>query len=122
MTDAIAKTITADETAMHSVAEAIRDAATTASEHASEHAATKVKRSASEAGPKALETISRITKPGRRDGNAAAASVFVANIAPGILVMLADTDAGTVERSIEGDSNITRPRGYRDLRFIRLGV
>jgi hypothetical protein len=71
MTDEIAKTITADETAMHSVVEAMRDAATTTSEHASEHAA-KVKRSASEAGLKALETISRITKPGRRDGNAAA--------------------------------------------------
>jgi hypothetical protein len=49
-------------------------------------------------------------------------SVFVANIGPGILVMPADTDAGTVERSIECDSNITRPRGHRDLRFIRLGV
>jgi len=36
--------------------------------------------------------------------------------------MLADTDAGTIERSIECDSNIAWPRGYRDLRFIRLWV
>jgi hypothetical protein len=63
MTVAIAKTITADEAAMQSVAEAIRDAATTASEHASEHAA-RVRQSASEAGPKALETISRMVYTG----------------------------------------------------------
>ena len=44
---------------MHSVSEAMREAATTASEHASGHAA-KVTQSASEAGPKALETISRM--------------------------------------------------------------
>lgn len=59
MTVAIAKTITAHEAAMHSVAEAMREAATTTSEHALEHAA-KVKRSASEAGPRALRTISRM--------------------------------------------------------------
>ncbi len=56
MTDAVAKTDSADEeAAMHSIADAMRDAATTASEHAA-----KVKQSASEAAPKALEAISRM--------------------------------------------------------------
>ena len=59
MTDATAKTLTADDAAMHSVAEAMREAATTASEHAA-----NVKQSASEAGPKALETISRMVYTG----------------------------------------------------------
>ncbi len=47
------------EVAMQSVAAAMRDAAKTATEHA-----TKVKQSASEAGPKALETLSRMTYSG----------------------------------------------------------
>jgi hypothetical protein len=56
MADAVAKTDSADEeAAMHSIADAMRDAATTASEHAA-----KVKQSASEAAPKALEAISRM--------------------------------------------------------------
>jgi hypothetical protein len=60
MTMAVATSTTpADESAMRSVAEAMRDAATTASEHA-----VKVKQSASEAGPKALETISRMVYTG----------------------------------------------------------
>jgi hypothetical protein len=53
VTAATSETPTADEAAMRSVADAMRDAATMASEHA-----TKVKQSASEAGPKALEAIS----------------------------------------------------------------
>jgi hypothetical protein len=56
MTEAVAKTDSADEeAAMHSIADAMRDATTTASEHAA-----KVKQSASEAAPKALEAISRM--------------------------------------------------------------
>ena len=55
MTDVMAKTSEADEAAMHSIAEAMRDAATKAPEHAA-----KVQKSASEAGPKALETISQM--------------------------------------------------------------
>lgn len=47
------------EVAMQSVAAAMRDAAKTATEHA-----TKVKQSASEAGPKALETLSQMTYSG----------------------------------------------------------
>ena len=55
MTDEIAKTSEADETAMRSIAGAISEAATTASEHG-----TQVKQAASEAGPKALETMSQL--------------------------------------------------------------
>jgi hypothetical protein len=44
---------------MRSVAEAMREAATTASEHAA-----KVRQSASEAGPRALDTISRMVYTG----------------------------------------------------------
>ena len=55
MTDATAKTSEADEAAMHTIAEAMRDAAAKAPEHTA-----KVHRSASEAGPKALETISQM--------------------------------------------------------------
>src|SRR5262249_17757007 len=55
MTDAAAKTSDADEAAMRSVADAMRDAASRAPEHAA-----KVQQSASEAGPKALETISQM--------------------------------------------------------------
>src|SRR5215510_9457393 len=47
-------TAPADEAAMHSIADAMRNAAATATEHAA-----KVRQSASEAGPKALEGISR---------------------------------------------------------------
>jgi hypothetical protein len=47
------------EVAMQSVASAMRDAAKTATEHAA-----IVKQSASEAGPKALETLSRMTYSG----------------------------------------------------------
>ena len=53
MTDITAQPAGTDEAAMHSIADAMRDAAKTASEHAA-----KVRQSASEAGPKALETIS----------------------------------------------------------------
>ena len=59
MTDATGETTTADEAAMRSVAEAMREAATTASEHAA-----KVRQSASEAGPRALDTISRMVYTG----------------------------------------------------------
>jgi hypothetical protein len=59
MTAATAKTTTADESAMHAVADAMRDAAKTASEHAA-----RVKQSASEAGPKALEAISHAVYTG----------------------------------------------------------
>jgi hypothetical protein len=52
-------TTTADDAAMQSVADAMRDAATTASEHAG-----KVRQSASEAGPKALEAVSRMVYTG----------------------------------------------------------
>jgi hypothetical protein len=54
-------TTTADDAdvAMRSVAAAMRDAAKTASEHAA-----KVKQTASEAGPKALEAISRMAYTG----------------------------------------------------------
>ena len=55
MTDEIAKTAEADETAMRSIADAMREAAATASEHG-----TQVKQAASEAGPKALETVSQM--------------------------------------------------------------
>ena len=56
MTDAVDKTDGAGEVAtMRSIADAVRDAAATASEHAAQ-----VKQSASEAGPKALEAISRM--------------------------------------------------------------
>ena len=55
MTDAVAKTSDADEDAMRSIAHAMRDAASAAPEHAA-----KVQRSASEAGPKALETLSQM--------------------------------------------------------------
>ena len=55
MTNEIAKTSEADEAAMRSIADAMRDAAATASEHTAQ-----VKQAASEAGPKALETISQM--------------------------------------------------------------
>ena len=55
MTDVAAKTGDADEAAMRSIAGAISEAATTASEHG-----TQVKQTASEAGPKALETVSQM--------------------------------------------------------------
>jgi hypothetical protein len=55
VTDEIAKTSEADETAMRSIADAMREAATTASEHSAQ-----VKQTASEAGPKAIETISQM--------------------------------------------------------------
>lgn len=55
MTDEIAKTTEADEAAMRSIADAMRDAAATASERAAQ-----VKQAASEAGPKALETMSQM--------------------------------------------------------------
>jgi hypothetical protein len=54
-----AKTTTADESAMHSVASAMRDAATTASEHA-----VQVKQSAGEIGSNALHSLSRMTYTG----------------------------------------------------------
>jgi hypothetical protein len=52
-------TTPADDSALRAVADAMRDAAATASDHA-----TKVRQSASEAGPKALEAISRIAYTG----------------------------------------------------------
>jgi len=55
MTDVAAKTRDADEAAMRSIATAMREAATTASDQAAE-----VKQAASEAGPKALETVSQM--------------------------------------------------------------
>ena len=55
MTDEIAKTSEADEAVMRSIADAMRDAAATASDHA-----VQLKQAASEAGPKALETVSQI--------------------------------------------------------------
>jgi len=55
MTDVAAKTSDADEAAMRSIATAMREAATTASDQAAE-----VKQAASEAGPKALETVSQM--------------------------------------------------------------
>ena len=55
MTDTTAQPAGTDEAAMHSIADAMRDAAKTASEHAAE-----VRQSASEVGPKALETISQM--------------------------------------------------------------
>jgi len=55
MPDSVAKTSDADEDAMRSIADAMRDAASAAPEHAA-----KVQQSASEAGPKALETISQM--------------------------------------------------------------
>jgi hypothetical protein len=55
VTDAVAGTAKADDAAMHSIAQAMRDAAKTASEHTA-----TVRESASEIGPKALETISRM--------------------------------------------------------------
>jgi len=55
MTDAVAKPGGADEAVMHSIADAMKDAATAPSEHAD-----KVKPTASEAGTKALETISQM--------------------------------------------------------------
>ena len=55
----MAATTTADESALRAVADAMRDAAATASDHAA-----KVQRSASEAGPKALEAISRMAYTG----------------------------------------------------------
>ena len=55
MADALTKESDADEAAMHSIAQAMRNAAARASEHAA-----KVKQAASEAGPKALETISQM--------------------------------------------------------------
>jgi hypothetical protein len=55
VTDTTAQSAGTDEAAMHSIADAMRDAAKTASEHAA-----KVRQSASEAGPKALETISQM--------------------------------------------------------------
>jgi len=55
VTNEIAKTSEADEAAMRSIADAMRDAAATASEHTAQ-----VKQAASEAGPKALETISQM--------------------------------------------------------------
>jgi hypothetical protein len=61
MTDATAEAITADESAMRSVAEAMRDAAATASDHALQHAA-KVRQSASDAG--IAGSISRLTYTG----------------------------------------------------------
>jgi hypothetical protein len=54
VTDEIAKT-EADETAMRSIADAMREAAMTASGHSA-----KVEQTASEAGPKALETLSQM--------------------------------------------------------------
>jgi hypothetical protein len=59
VTDAVAGTAKDEETAMHAIAAAMRDAATTASEHAA-----AVRQSASEAGPKALDTISRMAYTG----------------------------------------------------------
>ena len=61
MTAATAKATTSDtgESVMQSVAAAMRDAAATASEHAA-----KVKQSVNEAGPNALETISRMAYTG----------------------------------------------------------
>ena len=59
MTNEIAKTSEADEAAMRSIADAMRDAAATASEHTAQ-----VKQAASEAGPKALETISQMCYTG----------------------------------------------------------
>ena len=59
MTDALAKTTDADEAAMHSIAEAMRDAATKAPEPPAQ-----VQQSTSEAGPKAVETISQMLYTG----------------------------------------------------------
>jgi len=59
VTDEVARTATADEAAMHSIAAAMREAAATESERAA-----AVRQSASEAGPKALETISRMAYTG----------------------------------------------------------
>jgi hypothetical protein len=55
VTDEIAKTSEADATAKRSIAGTMSEAATTASEHAA-----KVKQTTSEAGPKALETLSQM--------------------------------------------------------------
>jgi hypothetical protein len=59
VTDALGGTVGADEAAMHSIAAAMRDAAATASEHAA-----AAKQLGNEAGPKALETISRAVYAG----------------------------------------------------------
>jgi hypothetical protein len=55
MTDPAIKTSEADEDAMQSMADAMREAATTASEHSAQ-----IKQAASEAGPKAIETLSQM--------------------------------------------------------------
>jgi len=77
--DVLTKASDADEAAMHSIAQAMRDAATTASEHAA-----KVKRSASEAGPKALEMLSQMFYTGSYvlAYGAVYATVFVATSLP----------------------------------------
>jgi hypothetical protein len=54
-----ATTASADESALRAVADAMRDAAATASDHAA-----KVRQSASESGPRALEAISRTAYTG----------------------------------------------------------
>src|SRR6266478_10183857 len=54
-----ATTASADESALRAVADAMRDAAATASDHAA-----KVRQSAGEAGPQALEAISRMAYSG----------------------------------------------------------
>jgi hypothetical protein len=59
VTDVVGGTAGTDEAAMHSIAAAMRDAAASASEHA----ATERQR-ANEAGPKALEEISRMVYTG----------------------------------------------------------
>jgi hypothetical protein len=59
MAVAATTTTAADDAALRSVADAMRDAAATASEHVA-----KGKEAASEAGPKALEAISRMVYTG----------------------------------------------------------
>jgi hypothetical protein len=59
VTDGAAKTTSADDAAMHAIAEAMREAARTVPEPAG-----KVGTSASDAGPRALETISRMVYTG----------------------------------------------------------
>ena len=59
MSDAVGGTVGADEAALHSIAEAMPDAAVTASEDAA-----KARQPENEAGPQALEAISRMVYTG----------------------------------------------------------
>jgi|SRR5215472_11613896 len=79
MTDAVAKTASGDDAAMQSIAEAMRDAATTGSGRS-----TKIRQSPSEAGPTALETISRTVYTGSYvvSYGIVYATVFLAQLLP----------------------------------------